>query len=81
MDGSLLLLLEKVVKTSIISKQLPLDITIDDRDSHIVFSYVINDKINSKLTISSVKEIIKTYKIYTLKELVVLEENSLYTDQ
>ncbi len=74
--GSLLFLLEKVVKTSIISEQLPLDITIDDRDSHIAFSYVINDKINTKLTISSVKEIIKTYKIYTLQELVVLEENN-----
>lgn len=75
--GSLLLLIEQIARTSIASRKIPIAINIKEETKFLIVSYLINDKINDKLSYKDLKDIIRTYKIYSKEKITVLEDTQI----
>jgi hypothetical protein len=72
--GSLLFLIEQIARTSIASRKIPIAINIREEAKFLIVSYLINDKINDKLSYKDLKDMIKTYKIYSKEKITILED-------
>lgn len=75
--GSLLFLIEQIVRTSIISSDVKLQLEINESDSFIEVSYNPNDKIIDKLSVKNIEEIQRVFAVYSEKELTVKETTSI----
>ena len=74
--GSLLFIVEQIVRTSIVSANTNLVINFDEKDNNLEASYLKNDKITRQFTIKNISEIVRSYQIYSTQKLEVLEETS-----
>lgn len=72
--GTLLFLIELIVRNTIMSLAIELKISIIEIENSIEVSYNHNDKINAKLTLDDLEEINRTYKIYSEQELNITED-------
>lgn len=71
--GALLSIIEKIVKETIVSKDIHLVINISESTSHVILNYEYQDKIQSRFGIDQLDEVIQVYKIYNTLD-IELEE-------
>lgn len=71
--GSLLFIVEQIVKTSIISDDISLEIILNESKGNLEISYVKNDKITQQFNHKKLNEIIKSYSIYNTQKIEILE--------
>ena len=79
--GSLLSIIEKIVKETIVSKDIHLLITLSEEETHVAINYQYQDKIQTRFDIDQFEEIIRVYKIYSTLKIDLKEtetERSLY---
>lgn len=79
--GSLLSVIEKIVKETIVSKEIHLVISLSESESHIVLNYQYQDKIQTRFGMDQLDEVIRVYKIYSELEIKLKEtdtERTLY---
>jgi len=67
--GSLLSLVETIIRSTIVASDLPLHINIIESESHLALSYNKSDKIIADFNTSSLSDIDKHYSIYSKVEL------------
>ena len=72
--GSLLSLIEQIVRTSIISSDVKLDIEISETENNIVISYNPNDKITSKFSLETIQNVKETFAVYSNDVISIIEE-------
>jgi hypothetical protein len=71
--GSLLFIIEQIVKTSIVSDADLLELILSEKENKLEISYLKNDKITSVFNLEKIKEIVKTYRFYSAQNIVIIE--------
>tara|TARA_R110001632_G_scaffold23425_3_gene66304 strand:- start:3691 stop:4713 length:1023 start_codon:yes stop_codon:yes gene_type:complete len=71
--GTLLFLIELIVRNTIMSSSIKLKISIIEIDDSVQICYNHHDKINAQLSITDFEEINRVYKIYSQQEISVTE--------
>ena len=74
--GSLLFIIEQIIKTTIVSTKVVLHIEISDDDNHCVISYKTSDKIIEVFSLRTIEEIVQVYSIYSAQEISIKENNN-----
>lgn len=72
--GSLLFLLELIVRNTIMSSGIQLRISLKEREGRIVISYQAYDKINSNIKNTDYKEISRVYSIYSEQKIEITHQ-------
>ncbi|MFK8060169.1 MAG: histidine kinase [Polaribacter sp.] len=72
--GSLLSIIEQIVRTTIVSLDTILEIQLKEIDNNLAISYIQNDRITEKFSLNKIKGIAETYQIYNTQKIVILEE-------
>ena len=67
--GSLLFIVEMIVRNTIISSSIQIRIEIEEKDEQFELRYETHDKINSRVNSSEIKEINRIYSIYSEKSI------------
>lgn len=75
--GSLLFLIEQIVRTTIISAENKLVIELKEYENSLVVFYEKNDKIIEKLNIKMLSELERTYSIYSADSIKISENNDV----
>lgn len=73
--GTLLFIIEQIIKTTIVSKSNLLEIKIEVSDTDFTISYQTEDKINQVFTLNNIKEIISVYSVYSTVNIEVFEDD------
>lgn len=73
--GSLLHLIELIIKKTIVSKHKTLTITITNDEKNIKVSYIPHDKLNDKLSIEDLLDINLTYSMYSEHQVQIEEQD------
>lgn len=76
---SLLFLVEQIVRSTIISPNVKLVLTLEEKKDFLAVSYVHNDKITEQFTFESLAEIKRIYKVYANKNIQLKEEDKQRT--
>ncbi len=76
---SLLFIVEQIIRTTIISSNVELIITIEEEKEKFIISYATNDKITVVFSIDSFKEIERIYGIYSNHKIEVISTDSTRT--
>ncbi|MCH2032632.1 MAG: histidine kinase [Tenacibaculum sp.] len=76
---SLLFIVEQIIRTTIISSNVELIITIEEEKGKFIISYATNDKITVVFSIDSFKEIERIYGIYSNHKIEVISTDSTRT--
>lgn len=71
--GSLLFIIEQIVRTSIISDTILLELILTEKENNLEISYFKNDKITAVFNSEKIKEIARTYSIYSAQNIEVVE--------
>ena len=71
--GSLLFIIEQIVRTSIISDTILLELILTEKENNLEISYFKNDKITAVFNSEKIKEIVRTYSIYSAQNIEVVE--------
>lgn len=71
--GTLLFTVERIIKETIVSKDVHLQIAITESDTHLIINYEHQDKIQTCFQLSQLQEIIRAYKIYSTLEIFMEE--------
>jgi hypothetical protein len=71
--GSLLFLVELIVRNTIISSEIALEVNIIEESNSITITYETHDKINANLQTSDLEEIKRVYSIYSTETLAIFE--------
>lgn len=71
--GSLLFLVEQVVRTTIISSNVKLQLTLMENSDFITIEYNHNDKITAKFTQKNIEEIVRVFAIYNQHKITIKE--------
>ena len=71
--GSLLFIIEQIVRTSIISSESIFQIKLIETIDSLEISYLKNDKITTQFNLDKIKEIVSSYTIYCSTKIKVLE--------
>lgn len=74
--GSLLSIIEKIVRETIVSKDVHLSISILEEESYVLLNYEYQDKIQSRFNLAQLQEIIRAYSVYSTLN-ITCEENEL----
>lgn len=74
--GSLLSVIEKIVKETIVSKEIHLVISLSESENHIILNYQYQDKIQTRFGMDQLDEIIRLYKIYSGLEIELKETDT-----
>ncbi len=75
--GTLLYIVEQIIKTTIVSTRVDMQITIELKDDCFTISYVTEDRILDVFDERSIEEIVSVYSIYSEKKLdIFLKENT-----
>lgn len=74
--GTLLFIIEQIIKTTIVSKSISLEIKIEFSDTNFTISYQTEDKINQVFTLNNIEEIIRVYTIYSSNKIELNENDS-----
>ena len=72
--GSLLSLVESIIRSTINNTEQPLSIHLDEDENHLIFNYLKNDKIVSGFKKEAMSDIDYRYAIYS-KDNVLIEES------
>ena len=72
--GSLLSLVESIIRSTINNSEKPLSIHLDEDENYLIFNYLINDKIVSGFRKEALSDIDYRYSIYS-KDNVLIEES------
>jgi uncharacterized membrane protein len=73
--GSFLFIIEKIIKGSIVSKDVLLQIKLTESEEYVILQYEYQDKIQTHFNKTQLKEIIQTYSVYS-KHPINLEETA-----
>ena len=73
--GTLLFIIEQIIKTTIVSKSNLLEVKIEVSDTDFTISYQTEDKINQVFTLNNIKEIISVYSVYSTVNIEVFEDD------
>jgi hypothetical protein len=71
--GSLLFVVERIIKTTISSTKTNLIINITHTDSELVFDYIKDDRIIEEFNYKTIEDIINVYSIYSLNKININE--------
>lgn len=71
--GALLSVIEKIVKETIVSKEIHLVIHISESETHVILNYKYQDKIQSRFGMDQLDEIVRVYKIYNMLDIELTE--------
>lgn len=74
---SLLQIVEAIVKTTVVSENITLQIFIEETNNSIKVSYHPEEKLRESLTIKNVSRILKSYSFYTNNEIRIVMEDKL----
>jgi hypothetical protein len=77
--GTLLFIIEQIIKTTIVSTNVSLKIEITFSDTVFTIKYATEDKINKEFTIESIEEISRVYSIYSVDEIEISENENFRT--
>ena len=72
--GSLLKIIEVIVKNTIVSKGLKQEINLLEKNDFLEISYIKDDKITSTFTLEKMDEIVNSYKVYSDLEMFIQED-------
>lgn len=72
--GSLLFIIELIVRKTIMSSSIQLQIQIRESENQVLISYKTHDTINLKLTLKDFQEINRVYSIYSQQNIAIKEE-------
>lgn len=73
--GSLLHIVELIIKKTIVSKHTSLKITITNDDTNIIVSYAPHDKLSDKLSIADLHDLNLTYSMYSEHQVTINQQN------
>lgn len=73
--GSFLFLIEQIVRTSIISNGILLEIICTENEHDIEISYLKNDRITAVFNDQKIKEISRSYSFYSTQDIKILEDD------
>ncbi len=73
--GSLLHLIEIIIKKTIVSQHKTLTITITNEEKNISVSYIPHDKLNNTLSIEDLQDINLTYSMYSEQQVQIKEQD------
>lgn len=73
--GSVLALVESIIRSTISNSQKPLSIYLDEDENNLTFRYLINDKIVSGFKKESISDIDYRYSIYSSKNIIIEEKH------
>ncbi len=71
LPSSMLLLVELIIKSSIVSLDEELTITLEESSTHLCLSYVPQEKLTEQLTYRSVVPIAKSYQVYSDEQVTI----------
>lgn len=74
--GTLIFIIEQIIKTTITSAKALLEITLDDNDANFTINYQPEDKIIEQFSIKNISEITRVYSIYSTQEIEIEEKQS-----
>lgn len=74
--GALLFTIEKILKETIVSKDVHLSIELSESDTYVILSYHYEDRIQTKFGLNLLEEIIRVYKIYSTSEISMNETDT-----
>lgn len=77
--GTLLYIIEQIIKTTIVSTNVDLAIKIAKNDANFTFSYLKEDKITAFFTIRNIEDLIGVYSIYSEESIQLIEEKGVRT--
>lgn len=72
--GSLLFIVEQIVRTSIISSDIKLEIELIENEANFEISYIKNDKITEEFNFNKIREINRSYSIYSTSNIEISED-------
>ncbi|WP_347175362.1 histidine kinase [Polaribacter uvawellassae] len=77
--GTLLFVIEQIIKTTIVSTKDNLEIEIAFSETNFTISYATEDRINREFSIQNIEEIARVYSIYNIDEIEIFEDNIVRT--
>ena len=75
--GTLLFIIEQIIKTTIISTKVNLEIEIEFSETSFTLKYITEDKINKEFMLNNIEEIARVYSIYSTNEIKIQEQNNV----
>ncbi len=73
--GSILSCIEQIIRSTIVSKELELVVTIFQDSEYILLKYPHQEKISYTLDQNNIKDILDTYRFYTNREILVSKDD------
>jgi len=74
--GTLLYIIEQIIKTTIVSTKVDLEILLERQDHNFTLMYSKEDKITDTFTYRNIEDLDKVYSIYSTESIAVLEEKN-----
>ncbi len=75
--GSLLYIIELIIKRTIVSKNKTLKITLTNEDGHIAITYPPHDKLNQHVSLEDFDELNQSHSLYTDQQITIEEDDHL----
>lgn len=73
--GTLLFVVEQIIKTSIVSSRVHLSLQLDFNDTNFSISYHKEDKITSAFNTTTIEDVCKVYSIYSSERVAIIEDD------
>ncbi|WP_298753943.1 histidine kinase [uncultured Psychroserpens sp.] len=73
--GVFLQIIQEIINSTLMSSRVELLIEVNETDNYVILKYLKNDRLNQTLTIESLNDIQEIYKIYTEREVQIIEKN------
>ncbi|MFT4576490.1 MAG: hypothetical protein ACI9SI_001417 [Polaribacter sp.] len=77
--GTLLYVIEQIIKTTIVSTKVNLDIYIENKDNFFALSYSKVDKITDAFTYKNIEDLNRVYSIYSTESILISEKENQRT--
>ena len=75
--GSLLRIIEQIIRTTIIGETERLDIQCNESDNSIEITYHKNDRIMNGFDVKKIEDVVKTYQIYSKDSIEIKEDKNI----
>jgi len=77
--GTLIFVIEQLIKTTITSAKDILEITISENETDFVLSYQPEDKIIEQFSMNNILEVVRVYSVYSSQEIKIEEQKGTRT--
>jgi len=74
--GTLLYVIEQIIKTTIVSTKVDLEISVKRQNNNFILMYSKEDKITDTFTYKNIEDLDKVYSIYSTESIAVFEEEN-----